>query len=466
MEEKSGVVVVMVPFVAQGHLNQLLHLSRLLSAYKLPIHIVGTTTHNRQAKLRVHGWDPMSAANIHYHEYQIPQFESPPADPNASNKFPSHLIPSFRASSHLREPFSKLLATISPTARRVIVVHDYMMSTVVQDVVSFENVEAYVFHCASGFSTFSYVWERKGRPCLDDVEAYMQLTKNPTLEGLIPPDFLETIISQQVCENFNCGNLHDACKVIDGKFIDFLSEEGICGSKKQWAMGPFNPVAINGNENPSKRYKLLNWLDKQAKDSVVYVSFGTMTSLSNEQIQELAIGIEKSEQNFIWVLRDADKGDIFEGEVRRIELPEGFEERVEGRGLVVREWAPQLEILAHPATGGFMTHCGWNSSMESITMGVPMAAWAMHSDQPRNATLITEVLKIGISVTNWDPRGHLLVMSSTIEKIIRKLMASEDGDEMRKRARKLGDDVRRSVEEGGVTRMEIDSFVTHITRYD
>ncbi|KAI3667377.1 hypothetical protein L6452_42433 [Arctium lappa] len=459
--ENNGVVVVMVPFVAQGHLNQLLHLSRLLSAYNLPIHVITTTTHHRQAKLRIHGyWDPISTANIHYHEYQIPQFESPPPDPNSSTKFPTHLIPSFKASSHLREPFAQLLATLSPTARRVIVVHDYMMSTVVQDVVSFENTESYVFHCASAFSTFSYFWEGKGRPCLDDVESHMQLTKIPTLEDAIPKDFLESAMSNYVCHEFNSGNLHDACKVIDHKFIDLLAEEGICGSSKQWAMGPFNPVAIIDDENPSKRHKVLEWLDKRGKDSVIYVSFGTTTSLSDEQIQELAVGLENSEQNFIWVLRDADKGDIFEGEVRRIELPKGFEERVEEKGLVVREWAPQLEILAHPATGGFMTHCGWNSSMESITMGVPMAAWPMHSDQPRNATLITEVIKTGISVRDWKD-DHEVVTSSCIEKSIRKLMGSE---EMRKRAGKLGEEVRRSVEEGGVTRMEIDSFVAHITR--
>ncbi|GKE03720.1 zeatin O-xylosyltransferase-like protein, partial [Tanacetum coccineum] len=204
-------------------------------------------------------------------------------------------------------------------------------------------------------------------------------------------------------------------------------------------------------------HKSLQWLDKHDQDSVIYVSFGTTTSLSNEQIQELAIGLEKSGQRFIWVLRDADKGDIFEGEARRVELPKGFEERLEEKGLIVREWAPQLEILAHPATGGFMSHCGWNSSMESITMGVPIAAWPMHSDQPRNATLLIDVLKIGISVWDWSNRGKL-VTSSTIDTAIRNLMASGEGNEIRKRAAKLGVDVKRSVEEGGITRMEIDSF--------
>ncbi|KAI3526056.1 hypothetical protein L1887_05223 [Cichorium endivia] len=461
--EKKEVVVLVVPFVAQGHLNQLLHLSRLLSTYNLPIHVVGTTTHNRQARLRIHGWDPTSATNIQFHEFKTPKFESPPPDPNASNKFPSHLIPSFKLPSHLREPFAELLADIAPTTRRVIIIHDYLMSTVVQDVVSYANAEAYVFHCASAFTTFSYYWEGKGKPCLDDVESYLQLKKVPAFDGSIPADFLESIMGHQVCNTFNSGNLHDTCNVFDRKFIDFLSKEGVSGSTKQWAMGPFNPVAISDNKNLGKRHKSLEWLDKQAQDSVIYISFGTTTSLSDEEIRELANGLENSKQKFIWVLRYADKGDIFDGEVRRVELPNGFEERLGEEGLVVREWAPQLEILAHPATGGFMSHCGWNSSMESITMGVPIAAWPMHSDQPRNATLITEVLKTGIRVRDWERQGEP-VTSSTIETAIRKLMASDEGDEMRKRAAKLGDDVRQSVEKGGVTRMEIDSFVAHITR--
>uniref|UniRef100_M1CUP6 Zeatin O-xylosyltransferase n=1 Tax=Solanum tuberosum TaxID=4113 RepID=M1CUP6_SOLTU len=86
---------------------------------------------------------------------------------------------------------------------------------------------------------------------------------------------------------------------------------------------------------------------------------------------ELAMGLERSKQKFVWVLRDGDRGNIFSEEARRFELPDGFEERVEGVGLVVREWAPQLEILAHSSTGGFMSHCGWNSCIECITAGVP-----------------------------------------------------------------------------------------------
>jgi len=136
---------------------------------------------------------------------------------------------------------------------------------------------------------------------------------------------------------------------------------------------------------------------------------------------------------------------------------------VDGIGLVVRDWAPQLEILAHPATGGFMSHCGWNSCMESISMGVPIAAWPMHSDQPRNTVLITEVLKIGIVVKDWAQRDEI-VTSKIVGSAVNRLMASTEGDEMRKRAAEMGESVRGSVAEGGVSRMEMESFIAHITR--
>ncbi|KAK2992842.1 hypothetical protein RJ640_019324 [Escallonia rubra] len=186
-------------------------------------------------------------------------------------------------------------------------------------------------------------------------------------------------------------------------------------------------------------------------------------AITDEQIKELAVGLEKSGQKVIWVLRDADKGDVFQGEVRRAELPKGYEERIEGKGMVFRDWAPQMEILGHPSTGGFMSHCGWNSCMESITMGVPIAAWPMHSDQPRNTVLIAKVLKIGLVMRDWTRRNET-VMSSTVEDVVRRLMASEEGDEIRKRAVELGGAVRRSVDEGGITRMELDSFLSHISR--
>lgn len=461
--KQTQVVVVMVPFPAQGHLNQLLHLSRLILSYNIPVHYVGAAAYNSQAKLRVHGWDLHVAANIHFHDFETPPFLCPPSNPNASkSKFLSHLPPVFniKASNYLQKPVSVLLRELSCKTRRVIVIHDSIMRSVIQEVPLISNAESYTFHSVSAFTVYLYIWERMGKT----IEANGVIPKEiPPLEDCFTSEFADYISSQYGYKKFNSGCLYNTCKLIEGAYMDLLEKGTMKENIKHWALGPFNPVTLPERKSSKEKHFCLAWLDKQARNSVIYVSFGTTTTMNDEQIKELAIGLKQSNQKFIWVLRDADKGDVFNGDERRTELPKGYEDSVDGIGLVVRDWAPQLEILAHPATGGFMSHCGWNSCVESITMGVPIAAWPMHSDQPRNAVLITKLLKIGVVVKDWARRKEI-VTSKLVDSSVRKLMATKEGDGTRKRAAKLGDAVRRSVGEGGVSRMEMDSFIAHITR--
>ncbi|WOH05353.1 hypothetical protein DCAR_0624769 [Daucus carota subsp. sativus] len=267
---------------------------------------------------------------------------------------------------------------------------------------------------------------------------------------------------QKKYHKYSSGVLFDTCREIEAPFLDVLAKV----NAKQWAIGPFNPVEICKKSGDEQRHDCLKWLDNQARNSVIYVSFGTTTSLTDEQIYALAVGLENSGQKFVWVLQDADKGDIFTGKVRVCQLPKGYEERIgeKGQGIILRDWAPQLEILAHVSTGGFMSHCGWNSCMESITMGVPMATWPMHSDQPHNALLVTEVLKIGVVVKDWTCCDEV-VESITIEKAVKELMASKGGEEIRRRAVELGTAVKGSVAKGGDSRRELDDFIGHICRF-
>ncbi|KAK9075859.1 hypothetical protein SSX86_004188 [Deinandra increscens subsp. villosa] len=470
MNQTQETCVVMVPFIAQGHLNQLIHLSRLISAYNLPVHFVCAATHTRQAKLRVHGWDPLSAANIRFHEFPVPSFPNHPPNPNASTiRFPNHLMPSFQAVMHLREPFFELLSDLSTKTKRVVIVHDYLMSSVVQDFGLFPNAEVYMFQSCSAFTAFWYHWEETQTLNLDD-ETESLRSKVPTLEGCFSDEFLELLDSEdELFKKISSGTLYDTSRVFEEKYLELLKREEVTsGTTKNWAIGPFNPVNMCDNRKnmSTESVKLFDWLDRQEPDSVIYVSFGTTVTLTDEEVREIAIGLEESGAKFIWVVREADKGDIFDGDGgRRVELPEGYEERVEssGVGVVVRGWAPQLEILKHRSTGGFMSHCGWNSCMEGITMGVPMATWPMHSDQPRNAILLTDVLGTGMCAREWACRDEKVVASMVLEAV-RRLMVSEEGCAVRKKAAELGGAVRLSVEEGGVMRKELDEFVGHITR--
>ncbi|KAM7500139.1 hypothetical protein LguiA_024553 [Lonicera macranthoides] len=442
------VTIVVVPFPAQGHLNQLLHLSRLLLAYNLIVHYVGTTTNIRQARLRLHGCDPLStSSSIHFHEFETPPFLSPPPDPTAPSAFPSHLMPAFDASTHLREPVEALLRNMSLDAHRIVVIHDSLMATVVQDVATIPGVESYTFETPSAFCLFWFIVEIMGKPCPIDDEVEKEV---PSIEGCLSPEFLDFLKKQEKHVDFNSGRLYNTCKSIEGKYINLLTKEDISGKTMHWFIGPLNPV----NQN-KKRHSCLDWLDEQAPNSVIFVSFGTTTTFTDEQINEIAVGLEQSGQKFIWVLRDADKGDVFDENVRMANLPKGYEERIEGKGIVVRDWAPQLEILAHSGTGGFMSHCGWNSCMESITHGVPMATWPVHSDQPYNAVLITKVLRTGVAVKDWKCRNEM-VTALMVERGVRRLMVDREGEELGKRAAELGRAVKRAVAEGGISRVDFD----------
>ncbi|PWA40680.1 UDP-glucuronosyl/UDP-glucosyltransferase [Artemisia annua] len=456
----SEVVVVMVPFVAQGHLNQLLHLSRLISAYNIPIHFVCTATHNRQARKRLHGWSPNNV--IHFHDLPDPDFTSPPPDPNATTHFPKHLQPLFNSSLKLRGPVFDLITSISQTYKRVVVVHDALMSYVVQDVKTIPNAETYVFRGLSVFYYFYTTWEKLGRKL--PFEQGIIVKNLPTLGESMSREFFEFVQLQYSHLTSYVGCLYDSSRVIEKMFLESLEKDEIYG-RKHWGLGPLNPLEIQSDILDSgKRHMCMQWLDKHPASSVIYVSFGTTTTFTDDQIVELAIGLERSEQRFLWVLRDADKGDTSRKEDgRRVMLPKGFEERVEGRGLVVRDWVPQLEILGHLSTGGFVSHCGWNSCMEAMTTGVAVAAWPIHSDQPYNALLLSHVLGVALVMREWARRGELLT-SEVIENIVRKLMDSKEGEVIKKRAAEFGDELRRSMADDGVTRKELSSFISYISR--
>ncbi|KAL7097863.1 hypothetical protein ACP275_10G170300 [Erythranthe tilingii] len=482
--QKSGeirqVAVVMVPLPAQGHLNQLLHLSRRISAYDIPVYYVGAATHIRQVKLRSHSRRRHLAADgdkhLHFHEFPTPHFENPQPDPNSPHKFPSQIIPSLKASTHLRQPVSSFVNALSTNFRRVVVVYDSLMAYVVQDI---SNADCYTFCSISAVSVAS--WESAAADENCPTEAWNILEQTPSMKGHYPPEFQEFLNLQTSSKKVSGGEIYNSCRIIEGPYLDLLARRKINNNKEEeeeedqkiWALGPFNPLSsLSSNPNNNcTRYKCLSWLDKHGPNSVILVSFGTTTSFSNKQIEEIAFGLERSGQKFIWVLREADKGDIFTTtkEIKKfteLPLPEGFEERVKERGLVlVNEWAPQLEILGHVSTGGFLSHCGWNSCLEGISMGVAMATWPLHSDQPANAALVTKGLKIGVELKKWCVEEEEVVTSAdVVEEVVRKLMVSEEGGLMRKRAAELGGAVRDSWMEGGAAMEEMEAFISHITR--
>ncbi|KAK4345968.1 hypothetical protein RND71_036144 [Anisodus tanguticus] len=453
-QETSQIAIVIVPYLEQGHLNPLLNLSRLISSYKFPVFFLGTSTSNRHAKFRLCGWDILDFPTIQFHDL-VPgssSFVPTSVRENIGSFFTSILL--------LRDPIREFLQEISSRYRRTVVINDSGMSWVVQDAVSMPNTECYCFHTISVFTALSFACETTKKPLPSPVADI--ISELPPRENTFDSETIEYLKLQRESRNFYSVGLHNSCKEIEGIFIDLLEEQR---ENKQYAIGPLNPVEIGISISKKESHACFSWLDKQDPNSVIYVSFGSTTTLSNEQVNELALGLEQSGQKFIWVLREADKkgGDNIEKGFN-CPLTKGYEERIKekGCGFIEKKWAPQLEILGHVSIGGFMSHCGWNSCIESISMGVPIAAWPIHSDQPRNTVLIMKVLKIGIVVRDWEKRDEL-VSAVRIENAVRNLMGSTEGEEMRRRVAELSGAVSKSVMNGS-SRKDMDSFVAHITR--
>uniref|UniRef100_A0A0E0H4F2 Glycosyltransferase n=1 Tax=Oryza nivara TaxID=4536 RepID=A0A0E0H4F2_ORYNI len=456
----DAVAIVAVPFPAQGHLNQLLHLSLQLasSSHGLTVHYAAPAPQLRQARARVHGWDDKALLSVQFHDLGISTYVSPPPDPTADAPFPSHLMPLWEAyTADARAPLSALLGELSASYRRVVVICDIMNSFAVKEAARLPNGEAFVCNCVAVSSATGSI-DPGHRLLRENGLRFIPMDTYLTKEFM---DYEQQRARAAQSISSCAGILANACRALEGEFIDVFAERLDASSKKLFAIGPLNPLLDTGAlKQGRRRHECLDWLDRQPPESVLYVSFGTTSSLRVEQVAELAAALRGSKQRFIWVLRDADRGNIFAGsgesESRYAKLLSEFCKETEGTGLVITGWAPQLEILAHGATAAFMSHCGWNSTMESLSHGKPILAWPMHSDQPWDAELVCNYLKAGFLVRPWEKHGEV-VPATTIQAVIEKMMASEEGLAVRQRAKALGDAVRSS-------RNDLEDFVDHITR--
>lgn len=218
-----------------------------------------------------------------------------------------------------------------------------------------------------------------------------------------------------------------------------------------FSIGPFHKYFPATSSSLWKQDKSsLLWLDKQAPGSVLYVSFGSIVSIDAARFQEMAQGLLESEQPFLWVVR--------RGLVQGLDLlQDGFMDTIGGRGTIV-QWAPQQEVLAHPSVGGFWTHCGWNSTLESICEGVPMICSPFFGDQRVNARFISNVWRVGLQLEENAGRRD-------IKSAIRGLMVSQEGDEIRGRMMSLKDKVDRCLKPGGSSFNALQRLTAHLLSF-
>lgn len=193
----------------------------------------------------------------------------------------------------------------------------------------------------------------------------------------------------------------------------------------------------------------LTWLDAQPSKSVIYVSFGSIVTLTKQQLMEFWHGLVNSGSKFLWVIRPDT---IINAGGWDWEISEGTKER---GGWYIVEWAPQEKVLEHEAIGGFLTHSGWNSCLGSIYAGVPMICWPYFVDQQVNSRFVSEVWKIGLDMK--DVSCDRVV----VEKMVRELMAVRK-DEFLKRADEMAKLARACLDEGGSSYSNLQRLVRDI----
>nr|KYP58166.1 Anthocyanin 3'-O-beta-glucosyltransferase [Cajanus cajan] len=243
-----------------------------------------------------------------------------------------------------------------------------------------------------------------------------------------------------------------------------------------WHLGPASLIGRSAQEKAERGQKsvvsveeCLTWLDSKRVESVVYICFGSLCHFPDKQLQEIACGIEASGHEFIWVVPEKKGKENERQEEKEKWLPKGFEEKE--KGMIIRGWAPQLLILNHHAVGAFLTHCGWNSTVEAVTAGIPMLTWPVHGEQFYNEKLITQVRGIGVEVgaAEWTSIGfgerHKLVTRDSIQNAITRLMdAGDEATQIRRRAKEFAQKARKAVKEGGSSHNNLTALIHDLKR--
>ncbi|QHO03550.1 UDP-glycosyltransferase [Arachis hypogaea] len=313
------------------------------------------------------------------------------------------------------------------------------------------------------FDTISDGYDQGGFSHAESISSYVPVSEVPiNIEGLpllelkdtpsfvcnsaVYPAYFDMVMNQ-----FSNVDKADLLLVVD-------SMSKLC---PMLTIGPTVPYSyldkaiLNDTENNLNLFQLelihSNWLNQKAPRSVIYVSFGSMVSFTSEQMEELAFGLIATGFNFLWVItyleREKLKKEIFD-EIHK-----------DGKGLIVN-WIPQLGVLSSNAIGCFLTHCGWNSTIEALCLGVPMVAMPQWTDQPMNAKFVEDVWKVGVRVKVDGDNG--VVRREEIERCIRKVMGNDVGKELRKNAEKWRELAVEAVSEGGTSDNNINEFMNLI----
>ncbi|XP_015879170.3 UDP-glycosyltransferase 90A1-like [Ziziphus jujuba] len=457
--------VVLVPFMSKSHTITLLHLARLLLKRHLSVTIF-TTRANRPFIVDTLADTSASIVDLPFPE-NIPDI---PPGIESTDKIPSmSLFYSFVTSTKRMQPdFERALQSLLPHVS--FMVSDGFLWWTLESASKF-GIPRLVSYGMCAYANSVCIAAHQDRLLhgpKSDTELitvtrfpWIQITRNdfdpPFTDPEPDPVVSEFHMNCAIATMSSFGTIFNSFYELEPVFVDFSNQlDGQRESEtKAWCVGPLclaDPVP-RFQQSPSNKPAWFQWLDQKREQgrSVLYVAFGSQAEISTEQIGEIAMGLEESKVNFLWVIRK-----------RESELSDGFEERVKGRGIVVRDWVEQRKILMHESVQGFLSHCGWNSVLESICAGVPILAWPMMAEQPLNARMVVEEIKVGLRVETCDGSVRGFVKWEGLKKMVKELMEGELGKEVRKKVKEVAEMARKAMEDGGSSWRALDSLIDKI----
>ncbi|RDX70156.1 7-deoxyloganetic acid glucosyltransferase, partial [Mucuna pruriens] len=477
MEHSTTPHVLALPFPAEGHIKPMLNLAKLLSHKGHKITFVNTHhNHNRLQQFTDLASFQTQFPDFHFASITDGIPAEHPRNGALMNYFPMLITPSARSlvAKESRELFSRLVDKNGQCHPPSCIIADGIMSTIALGVAQEFGVPLVAFRTYSATCTWVTIHLSKlvhdgalilnnqenlenvsvSIPGLENLLRYDDLPSYFTLLTNLKPDFYieETLAMTQAS-----GLILNTFEQLESSIITKLATI----FPKVYTIGPLHTlIKTMVPTNSSSPHKIgclrkvdrscITWLDHQKAKSVLYVSFGTVVKLSHEQLLEFWHGLVNSLKPFLWVIqKDLINGEGGMGNYIPVEL----ELETKQRGLLV-DWVPQEEVLAHPAVGGFLTHCGWNSTLECIAEGVPMLCWPSIADQTVNNRCVSEQWRIGLDMNGTCDR-------LIVEKMVRDIMENQM-KELMKSTKEIAEKARDSIKENGYSYDNLENLIEDI----
>ncbi|XP_057453375.1 soyasapogenol B glucuronide galactosyltransferase-like [Lotus japonicus] len=459
---------IFLPFISTSHLIPVVDTARLFAMHGVDVTII-TTPANATIFQTSIDRDSARGHSIRTRVVKFPQVAGLPEGMESfSAATPQHIVSKiYQGLSLLQEPFQQLFRDLKPD----FIVSDMFYPWTVDAAAELGIPRlicvggSYIAHSAQNsvevFAPHTKVDSDTESFLLPGLPHELKMTRLQLPDWLrAPTGYTYLMKMMKESEKKSYGSLFNSFYELEGSYEEHYKT---AMGTKSWSVGPIS-LWVNQDdsdkegrghakeEGKGKEEGCLTWLNSKTGGSVLYVSFGSMNNFPTSQLVEIAHALEDSGHDFIWVVRKSkeseDVGDAF---------LEEFEERVKAsnKGYLIWGWAPQLLILEHPAIGAVVTHCGWNTIMETVNAGLPMATWPLFAEQFYNEKLLVDVLRIGVAVgskewKNWNELRDETVKREDIGKAIALLMGGgEESLEMRRKAKELGDAAKKAIQVGG-----------------